>query len=118
MGARHLLRFRAVNRDTFEAIRRGRKTIETRAATPRYRRIESGDTLKLVCGRSVCWKRVERIRRFRSISAILRTYHRNKIMPGVTSRKEFRESYYRYPGYREKLKRHGLIAMELAKNGR
>ncbi|MBI5913245.1 hypothetical protein HY839_02260 [Candidatus Azambacteria bacterium] len=42
------LKFRAKNRDIFEAIRDGRKKVETRAATEKFRDIKSGDTVTLV----------------------------------------------------------------------
>ena len=33
---KHTLRFRAVNRDIFDAIRNGKKKIETRAGSPKF----------------------------------------------------------------------------------
>ncbi|OGF87223.1 hypothetical protein A3B19_03230 [Candidatus Giovannonibacteria bacterium RIFCSPLOWO2_01_FULL_46_32] len=46
-----ILRFRAINQDIFLAIKNGRKKIETRAASKRFRSIKSGDKLILICGK-------------------------------------------------------------------
>lgn len=46
----YMLRFRAINRDTFQAIRVGTKKVETRAATIKYRDIKVGDVITFVCG--------------------------------------------------------------------
>ncbi len=112
---RHTVRFRAVNRGIFEAIRSGRKNVETRAATERYRGIVGGDTVVLVCGRDRCIKQVERVEYFRTFAAMLRRYAIHEINPNVTSAKELREMYSSFPGYREKVKKHGFIALELCK---
>ncbi len=44
-----VFRFRTINKDIFEAIKSGKKKVETRAATEKYRNIKAGDTVKLVC---------------------------------------------------------------------
>lgn len=53
------LKFRAVNRDIFEAIRTGAKKVETRAATEKFRDIRKGDAVALVCGGNRMEKRVD-----------------------------------------------------------
>jgi ASC-1-like (ASCH) protein len=45
----HTLRFRAVNRDTFNAIKSGKKKVETRAAIEKYRTILAGDIIQFIC---------------------------------------------------------------------
>lgn len=42
---KYTLRFRAVNEDTFNAIKNGKKKIETRAGSPKYFYIQAGDIL-------------------------------------------------------------------------
>lgn len=44
-----IIKFRATDRDIFRAIVEGKKKIETRAATSKYRDIRIGDTLIFVC---------------------------------------------------------------------
>ena len=34
-------------------------------------------------------------------------------MPDISSVKELRDAYYSYPNYKEKIKKFGLIALEL-----
>ncbi len=108
-----ILRFRAVDQKSFLEIKNGLKVVETRAATPKYRAIKKGDVLVIVCGASRLEKKVKRVRIFKSISAMVKAIPFRKIMPSVKSLGEMRRVYYRYPGYRGKLKKHGVIAFEI-----
>lgn len=107
------LRFREVNRDIFDAIRSGRKRIETRAATVRYQKIKKGDRVILVCGKDLFEKHVEDVQIFKSIDSLLKKYKVWEINPNVKTEEELRKLYYSFPGYREKIQKHGLIAIEL-----
>lgn len=109
----YTLRFRGVNRDIFRAIKNGTKKIETRAATAKYRFIKSEDTVRLVCGKSKFIKKVWAVRKFRSIKAILKKYKPKEINPKAKSSRELEKIYYSFPGYREKIKKYGLVAVEL-----
>ena len=110
---KYTLRFRQVNRDTFEAIRDGRKKVETRAATVKYQNIEAGDVLVLKCGKDILEKVVKKATVFKSFDAILNRYKMNDIDPFAMSVDDFKAAYYSYAGYKEKIKKHGLIALEL-----
>ncbi|KKW46120.1 MAG: hypothetical protein A3A43_02775 [Candidatus Liptonbacteria bacterium RIFCSPLOWO2_01_FULL_56_20] len=109
----YTLRFSKVNRDSWNAIRLGAKKIETRAATVRYREIRAGDTLAFVCGRTRFKKRARRVRIFPTVASLLRTYRVTDINPYLSSAKELRAKYDSFSKYREKIRRHGLIAIEL-----
>jgi|SRR3989338_4368051 len=111
--AQYTLRFRQVNRNIFDAIRDGKKKVETRAHTARYQHSKRGDTLVFVCGRERFKRRVKRALRFKSINAMLRVYKAHNINPFVSSKKELEKIYGSFPGYKEKIKKFGLIAMEL-----
>lgn len=113
MKRQYTLKFRAANRDTFLDIKTGKKTVETRAATERYKDIKAGDTLVLVCGHERFKKIVKKSRIFKSITAMLRVYSLKKIMPEALSEKDLRDAYYSYPSYKEKIKKFGLIALEV-----
>jgi len=107
------LRFREENREIFEAIRTGRKTVETRAATERYQNIQPGDTLILVCGKDQCTKQVLAVKIFKSITALLQQYQVQQIHPKLKTEEELKELYYSFPGYQAKIAQYGLVAMEL-----
>lgn len=109
-----LLRFRAVDKKNFDAIRRGAKKIETRAGSPRYRDVGKGDALAIVCGRERILRRVARARRFRSVDALLAAVPYRRIMPWAPTKAAAREVWYGYPGYEERLKEYGVIAWDLA----
>src|SRR3989338_2680824 len=111
--AKHTIKFRATNKDIFLDIKYGKKTVETRAATERYQDIKAGDIIVLVCGEERFKKKVKKARIFKSIKALLKIYPLKKIMPGMTTEKEWREELYTYPNYKEKIQKHGIIALEL-----
>lgn len=108
-----VLRFRAKDKNNFLEIKRGLKTVETRAATERYQNIKRGDRLIFVCGKERLEKTVKKARIFRSIPEMVRVIHRKKIMPSVNSLREMEGIYYSYSAYKEKLKKFGIIALEL-----
>jgi len=106
------LKFRAINQDIFNAIKTGKKKVETRAATERYDRIMAGDKITLICGKSRLEKWVRKARTFKTIAALLKKYSVKSINPAVKSAEELEKIYYSFPGYREKIKKFGLIAIE------
>ncbi|MDD2646535.1 MAG: hypothetical protein PHV78_01370 [Patescibacteria group bacterium] len=108
-----LLRFRAVDRDIFEEIKKGVKKIETRAATVRYQGIAVGDNVILSCGSQKIKKIVFKIEKFKSIDALLKKYKPATINPRLHTKKEALAMWHSFPGYEEKIKKHGLIAIHL-----
>lgn len=110
---KYTLRFRAVNQDIFLDIKSGKKTVETRAATEKYKDIKEGDLIVLVCGKDRFGKTVKKATIFKSIKPLVKAYPIKKIMPHISTEKELQRAYYSYPNYKEKIKKFGLIALEL-----
>jgi len=110
---KHTLRFRATNHDTFLALKDGRKRIETRAATPLYRKIEVGDKIEFVCGNERFIKSVATVELFDSIKQLMRKYTPQDINPKYKSVEELTKMYMSFPDYPEKLSKYGIIALEL-----
>lgn len=108
-----ILRFRVIDRDNFNEIKNGLKTVETRAATIRYRNINKGDIVIIVCGKQRIIKQVKRVRHFKTIESMLKNISLKKIMPSVKSVVDAYKIYYSYPSYKEKIKEFGLVALEL-----
>src|SRR3989338_5001736 len=106
---RLILRFRAINRNIFEAIKDGNKKIETRAATPKYSKIKTGDELTFICGKSRFTKKVKTVGIFRNIDQLIKNYRIKDINPFCKNKLELIKMYYSFPGYREKIKKFGLI---------
>jgi ASC-1-like (ASCH) protein len=107
------LRFRAVDKADFEAVRKGTKSVETRAATVRYKPIEAGDTLVFVCAGKKFSKKISKKEHFKSIDAMVKKISYKKIMPSVGSIEEMKEVYDSYPGYKEKIQKFGILAFHL-----
>lgn len=109
----HVLRFRVTNRDIWNTIKRGEKKVETRAATTRYRKIEVGDRVTLACGKGQFMRTVKKVVIFRTIRALTHAYKPRAINPKCRTVRELEMMYFSFPGYREKLKKHGVVALEL-----
>lgn len=107
------LRFREVDRDIFNAIKSGKKKVETRAATPRYSDMEIGDEIHFVCGKSKFTKEIRKIKKFKTISGLVKKYKPSQINPTCKTKKELERMYYSFPNYKEKIKKFGLIVLEL-----
>lgn len=97
----------------FDEVKAGLKKVETRAGTDKYRKIQEGDTLTFVCGKHKLIKKAKKVIIFKSIPSMLRKYKRTDIMPSTKSLAELEKAYYSYPGYREKIKKFGIVAIEL-----
>lgn len=107
------LKVRASDKDIFDALASGQKKIETRARTEKYKNIKAGDFVIFACGAKRIKKRVKKVECFRSIAAILKKYKPKDINPKIKTAKEAVEMWHSFPGYNVKIKRCGLIAMQL-----
>ena len=111
--SRYILRFRKINKDTFDFIKKGVKKVETRAATKRYKNINKGDTLIFVCGKGYFSRKIRQVKHFKSIDALARTYPVKKVMPQEKTLSGMKKKYYSFPGYRQKINQFGLLAFEV-----
>lgn len=110
---KYVLRFGAANKDIFDAIKDGTKKVETRAATTKFRNIKAGDTVILICGAKRFEKTVRSVHIYKTIRALLRSHEPKEINPRVSTEAELMDMYYSFPGYRDKIKKFGLIVLEL-----
>ncbi len=111
---RHTLRFRAVDRATFDDIRDGRKRVETRAATVKYRDIAAGDAVTFVCGADRFDRTVATVAHFASVDELLRTHAVKDISQAVETPEQLKKMYAGFPGYVEKIAAFGIVAITLA----
>ena len=102
-----------VNRDIFDAIRDGKKKVETRAASVKHLGIKAGDSLKMVCGDDFFVKKALKVQLFKTIDDMLKRYEVRQINPNMGTRGELEELYFSFPGYKVKIASMGLIAIEL-----
>lgn len=107
-----IFRFRAIDKNIFEAIKNGDKKVETRAATDRYSDIKVGDKIIFVCGKENFKKEVKHAKMFKTISSLLKKYKVKEINPDLESKNELERMYYTFSSYKEKIKKFGLIALE------
>ena len=107
-----ILEFFPDDKDIFEAVVRGEKTIETRAGG-KYDDIKGGDTIELVCGNQRISKKVSKIELFESVEDILKKYKPRTLNPNISTAEEARKMWEGSPGYKERLRKYGLVAFHL-----
>jgi ASC-1-like (ASCH) protein len=112
-----VLRIRAADRPIFDALVDGRKTIETRAGSSgarSYTHVQPGDTLLFLCGPARLRRTVTRVAIYPSVAALAAHEEAGRVLPWLTSAADLAALYQSFPGYLERIARHGLVAMELA----
>lgn len=112
---KYIFRFRAKDKDIFKAILSGKKKVETRAGTVKYSNISKGDTVFLCYGSRKVNKKVKKIKKYKSISSLLKDYTPIQINPFITTKKELENVYHSFPNYKEKISKFGLVAIEFEK---
>ena len=109
---KHVLRIRKIDKGIFNDIKDGLKTIETRAATTKFRNIKNKDILVFLCDGVKFDKEVIGIEHFKSIEDMAKKLDIKKIMPQISSLEQMKDAYYSFTGYQEKIKKLGLIAIK------
>lgn len=115
--ATYTLRVRSEDKKLFDALRNGTKSIETRAASPKYIYVKRGDVLVFSCGGEKFSKTVSRKERFSNLPALIHKYDFRLINPFVHSKREFFDMYDTFPMYKKKLKKFGVLAFEFEEEG-
>jgi ASC-1-like (ASCH) protein len=106
--------FREVDRARFDEVQSGQKTIETRAATEKYKAIKVGDEITFACGSDTFTKKVAKIYHWPSIEAMLAEVPLSRVMPDLQTIEQVQERYASYPGYEEKIKDLGILGLLLS----
>ncbi|MGM0629443.1 MAG: ASCH domain-containing protein [Patescibacteria group bacterium] len=109
---KHIFKIRQIDKLVFDSIKDGRKSIETRAASVKYHKVEPGDILIFVCENQRLEKKVKKVDLYKSIDEMVDVIDLKKIMPFVNSVDEMKKTYYSFPNYEEKIQKFGLIAFE------
>ena len=109
----YTLTFRQIDKNNFDELQSGIKSIETRAASPKYQSIKIGDTLTFICGNNKFSRVIKTKRHFKNLDSMFKVIPFKKIMPELDSIEEVKKIYYSYPNYKEKIKKFGILAFEL-----
>jgi ASC-1-like (ASCH) protein len=110
---KYTLKFALKNKYVFDAIKNGEKKIETRAGTVRYKNIKAGDIFVLSCGNKKFEKMIRKVSHFKSISSLVKKYSPKEINPKINTEKELTQMFFSFNGYKEKIKKFGILAFEL-----
>lgn len=113
-----VLGIRAKNRIIFNQIKSGKKKVETRAlgftkTGKNFGSVQGGDTLLFMCGKSRLRKKVKKIKKFRTVEEFFKKVNQKLVWPHLSVRtlENIKRQYYVYPGYRERIRQHGLVAL-------
>ncbi len=106
--------FREVDRDKFNEIAEGLKTIETRAATVRYQPVKAGDRFTFVCGKDKFIKTIAKVQHFKSLDELFDNLPLQKILPSVKNNDEAKKIYYSFTNYKAKIEKYGILAFTLS----
>lgn len=109
----YILHFTDKDEDLFVQAKNCLRKIEVRAATYKYKGIKSGDIIVFKCQGKYFVKKVKKAGKFKSLAALLKKYDIEDIMPDAKSLKDVEKRFHSFPGYRERIKKYGLIAIEL-----
>ncbi len=110
---KHILRFRAGDKDIWQAIKNGKKKVETRAGTVKYQKVAVGDELEFVCVGQKLIKKITKVEHFKSVEALCKKYRPSQINPNAKTEAELIKMYSKFSGYTEKIKKYGLLAWTL-----
>lgn len=121
---KNYISFNFRDRDIFDEIKNGDKTVETRALNPEekenyFGNIKKGDKVIFnykmndLIAESILVE-VKKSKIFKSVEDVLKKYEVEKILPKKNA-KDLKEFYASIPAYKGKIKRNGLLAVEIGK---
>ena len=113
MSKKYSLGIRKEDKDIFKALQKGTKTIETRAAKGRFKRIEAGDVLVFNCANETVEKEVYDVSYYDSVEEMAEELPLKNILPSVSGVEEAKEVYHSFPNYKYKIEEYGLAAYKL-----
>lgn len=97
----------------FSLIRQGKKPVEGRKATERFRRIKPGDTIQFFCGSESFECQVTDVNEYSSIEEYLRNETLEHALPGISSMEEGVRIYLQWSTI-EQIDRHGFLGIKVA----
>jgi ribosomal-protein-alanine N-acetyltransferase len=109
----HALRIRSGDGGIFKALSLGKKSIETRAATPVFRKVQVGDLVKFTYGDKILEKRVRRVRHFASVAELSSAGLMDRVAPHTLSAKDAESVTRSLFRDQAKIQQHGLLAFDL-----
>ena len=91
------LPFLLENKRIFEALRDGRKKIETRAGSQQYLEIKADDTIEFSCAAEKFSRIVKKISHYKNLDDLFDTYTPNEINPEINSYDELKKCMRHFP---------------------
>lgn len=109
----HKIIFREQDKDSFDRIASGEKIYETRAGSPEYLKVSTGDDLVISCGTDTITKTVTEALHFATGEELLQNISVEAVCPKGTTNEQLLEKWNSFPNYQERIKEFGIIAWKL-----
>ena len=94
-------------------IQRGEKTVEGRIAAGMFRRISSGNLIRFFNHNHEVTCRVVSVKQYRSFEEMLKSEGFSRCIPGARSLEEAVRVYDTIPGYTERARQNGVLAIQI-----
>lgn len=104
---------RKADKDIFESLKKGEKSIETRACTRKFQKIKEGDTLVFNCDNQKLEKKVKKVEHFESIEELFESVDIKNVFPDIDTLETLKQAYFSFPNYKQKIDNYGLFAFWL-----
>lgn len=102
-----------LRREYIDAISSGKKTFEGRVATPHFKNYVPGKIIKWESRQNAVTTEIVSRHEFGSFGEMLNKLGHEKFVPEVRNLEEAKRLYDNIPGYAEKVRRFGALALEL-----
>ncbi len=108
------LSYPTADKENFEAIRKGIKSIETRPGISKYKMIKVGDTITFTCNGAHFTKEVVKRYHWPSPEALVREVHFKKVLPSANTTNETEGAFENDPEYTENMATWGMFGFGLS----
>lgn len=112
MGTLNLI-FREVDRNHFDRIVSGNKTIEVRAGSPEYNKIKAGDEITISCGKDKITKSIKEVLWFKNTPELLNNINKKEVWTENVTDEQAEDMLNSFPNYPDRIKEYGLLAWKL-----
>ncbi len=113
------LRIRDVDKSIFERIKKGEKTVETRALNDDepekayFGHIMAGDKVIFICDDKMIKKTVKSVRIYKDYNEYLDSEDLENIHGRGATKESARELHFSFPLYKDRLEKYGIVAFDM-----
>lgn len=107
-----VLRIRKEDKNIFEQIRLGEKSVETRAINPK-KNFQAKDKVIFICSGDKIEKTILSVRKYNDFEKYLNSEDLEKVFGKGITKEKAKKIHLSFPGYKERLEKYGIVALDL-----